>query len=154
MAPACLLPGFSCCTQGRQEESQQNTQLCQRYCDQSCAGCGDSPVLDLQQVAHQAVTSTALHKIPLGRQEGFGVVIAVFLQEIIQQRQQGLLLDLVDGNSIHNRLNHAAVGRDDEDFVWLDPEGNTLLLPDGLQRDQGKLSAQGVREAPSGHGPR
>lgn len=56
----------------------------------------------------------------------------MFLQEIIQQRKQGLLLDLVDGHSIHDWLNHAAVGGDDEDFVWLDPERDTLLFPDGL----------------------
>lgn len=38
----------------------------------------------------------------------------------------------MDGHSIHNWLNHAAVGGDNEDFVWLDPEWDTLLFPDGL----------------------
>lgn len=93
---------------------------------------GDSPVLDLQQVAHQAVTGAALHEVPLRRQEGLGVVIPVFLQEIVQQREQRLLLDLVDGHGVHHGLNHAAVGGDDEDFVWLDPERDALLFPDGL----------------------
>lgn len=44
-----------------------------------------SPVFDLQQVTDEAVSSTALDKVPLSGEEGLGGEAAVFLQEVVKQ---------------------------------------------------------------------
>lgn len=91
------------------------------------------PVLDLQQVAHQAVAGAAAHEVPLGAEERLRVVIPVLLPEIIQQGELRLLLDLVDGDGVEHGLDHPAVRRDHQDLVGLDPQRDALLLPDGLR---------------------
>lgn len=90
------------------------------------------PVLDLQQVADQAVTGAALHEAALRAEEGLGGVAAVLLQEVIEQGELRLFLHLVDGHGVDHWLDHAAVGRNHENLVRLDPQGHALLIPDGL----------------------
>lgn len=68
-----------------------------------------SPVLNLQKVADEAVACTALDKVALCGQKGLCCVVAVLLQEVVQQQQLALFLHLVDGHRVDNRLDHAAV---------------------------------------------
>ena len=92
------------------------------------------PVLDLQQVADEAVAGAALDEVPLGREEGLGGGAAMLLQEVVEQRQLAVLLHLVDGHGVHHRLDHAAVRRQHQDLVGLDPQRHSLHLPHALQR--------------------
>lgn len=55
-----------------------------------------SPVFDLQQVADEAVAGAALHEVPLSGEEGLCGEAAVFLQEVVKQRQLTLLPHLED----------------------------------------------------------
>ena len=91
-----------------------------------------SPVFDLQQVTDEAVPGTALDEVSLSRQEGLGGRSAVFLQEVVEQRQLTLFLHLVEGDGVHHRLDHPRVRRQHQDLIGFDPEGYALLLPDGL----------------------
>ena len=53
-----------------------------------------SPVLHLQQVADQTVSGAALDEVPLCGEERFGGEAAVFLQEVVEQRQLTLFTHL------------------------------------------------------------
>lgn len=68
-----------------------------------------SPVFDLQQVADETVSGTALDEVPLSGQEGLGGRSSVILQEVVEQRQLALFLHLVEGYCVHHGLNHPAV---------------------------------------------
>lgn len=92
----------------------------------------DSPVLNLQQVADETVACTTLHKVALCSKEGLCSVVAVFLQEVIQQWELTLLLHLMNGHGINHWLNHATIRGDDQDFIGFNPQMDTLLLPDRL----------------------
>lgn len=81
----------------------------------------DLPVLNLQQVADETVACTTLHKVALGSKEGLCSVVAMFLQEVIKQRELTLLLHLMNGHGIDHWLNHAAIRGDDQDFIGLNP---------------------------------
>lgn len=41
----------------------------------------------------------------------------------------------MDGHSVDHWFNHATVSRNHKNLVWLDPEGYSLLFPNGLEGD-------------------
>lgn len=92
-----------------------------------------SPVLNLQQIADETVACTTLHKVTLCSKEGLCSVVAMFLQEVVKQRELTLLLHLMNGHGINHWLNHATIRGDDQDLIGLNPKRNTLLLPDRLE---------------------
>lgn len=91
-----------------------------------------SPVFNLQQVADETVACTTLHKVALCSEEGLCSVVAMLLQEVVEQRELTLLLHLMNGHGINHWLNHATIRGDDQDLIGLNPQRNTLLLPDRL----------------------
>ena len=68
-----------------------------------------SPVLHLDDVTHQTVSSTGLHKLPLCRQEFLGVLVAELFGEVFQQWHFAVLFYLVQRAGIQDGLNHARV---------------------------------------------
>ena len=91
------------------------------------------PVLDLQQVAEDAVAGAALDEVALRLEKLLCGRGAKLLDEVAEQRQLALLLDLVERDGVDDWFNDAAVVRCHDDAVWLDPQRQTLLLPDPLQ---------------------
>ena len=92
-----------------------------------------SPVFDLQQVAHQRVASTALHKVPLCLQElltGAGTKLPV---EVVEEGELGVLLDLVERDCVHHRFYHTAIIGCDHNVVRLDADRDVLQIPDTLK---------------------
>lgn len=68
-----------------------------------------SPVLDLQQVADEAVSGTALDKVPLSSKKGLRGWSTMFLQEVVKQRELALFLHLMEGYRIYHRFYHPTV---------------------------------------------
>ncbi len=60
-----------------------------------------SPVFDLQQVTDETVPGAALDEVALSGEESFGGEAAVFLQEVVEQRQLTLFTHLMDRKHKH-----------------------------------------------------
>ena len=95
----------------------------------------DVPVFDLQQVTNEAVRCAALHEVPLRSQELFTVRRTIFAHEVGEQRQLGVLLDLMQRHSVLHRLDHSTVIRRHDDVVGLHPEWHPLQSPDILENE-------------------
>ena len=93
------------------------------------------PVFNLQQVADEAVAGAALDEVLLGGEESLAVGRAELVHEVLEQRQLAVLLDLVQRDSVHHRLDHPAVVARHHDLVGVDPQRHVLLHPQILHRE-------------------
>lgn len=72
-------------------------------------------ILDLDEIADEAVGRAALDEIFLGHEEALGTDGPEFPLEVLQQSQLAELLHLVQGHGVEDRLDQAAVVRQAED---------------------------------------